>query len=271
MAAPQATSLPLKPFAAKPPAGSFLVTFRAAAFAALVTLGLTIPIVAYRTDVGSFNELILRARWDVVAFACLIVFVLAFVVKSRAAALRVIHVVGLPLALFVVYVVAIAGARIVQFVAYSGSADILGAADASLRVTLRAIRDAALDLTQGVFSKEPPAQAVYLPLAFLLLLLAKAYGAPAVALAKEIWAFVRKTYSSEPWIRTALRVAFAAVAGLFPLLAALATGGINESRYWVDLGVLALTYVMLGWGLNVVVGLAGLLDLGYVAFYAIGA
>ena len=32
-----------------------------------------------------------------------------------------------------------------------------------------------------------------------------------------------------------------------------------------------LTYVMLGWGLNIVVGLAGLLDLGYVAFYAVGA
>ena len=32
-----------------------------------------------------------------------------------------------------------------------------------------------------------------------------------------------------------------------------------------------LTYIMLGWGLNIVVGLAGLLDLGYVAFYAVGA
>jgi branched-chain amino acid transport system permease protein len=42
-------------------------------------------------------------------------------------------------------------------------------------------------------------------------------------------------------------------------------------RYQLDLGVLILTYVMLGWGLNVVVGLAGLLDLGYVAFYAVGA
>jgi branched-chain amino acid transport system permease protein len=40
---------------------------------------------------------------------------------------------------------------------------------------------------------------------------------------------------------------------------------------WVDLGILVLTYIMLGWGLNVVVGLAGLLDLGYVAFYAVGA
>ncbi len=44
-----------------------------------------------------------------------------------------------------------------------------------------------------------------------------------------------------------------------------------QSRYVLDLGTLILTYVMLGWGLNIVVGLAGLLDLGYVAFYAVGA
>ncbi|WP_368904792.1 high-affinity branched-chain amino acid ABC transporter permease LivM [Taklimakanibacter lacteus] len=42
-------------------------------------------------------------------------------------------------------------------------------------------------------------------------------------------------------------------------------------RRIVDLAILMLTYVMLGWGLNIVVGLAGLLDLGYVAFYAVGA
>jgi branched-chain amino acid transport system permease protein len=42
-------------------------------------------------------------------------------------------------------------------------------------------------------------------------------------------------------------------------------------RYVLDIGILVLTYVMLGWGLNIVVGLAGLLDLGYVAFYAVGA
>jgi branched-chain amino acid transport system permease protein len=43
------------------------------------------------------------------------------------------------------------------------------------------------------------------------------------------------------------------------------------NRYVVDVATTVLIYVMLGWGLNVVVGLAGLLDLGYVAFYAIGA
>ncbi|MBI4725025.1 MAG: high-affinity branched-chain amino acid ABC transporter permease LivM [Rhodomicrobium sp.] len=42
-------------------------------------------------------------------------------------------------------------------------------------------------------------------------------------------------------------------------------------RYAVDTATQILIYVMLGWGLNVVVGLAGLLDLGYVAFYAVGA
>ena len=43
------------------------------------------------------------------------------------------------------------------------------------------------------------------------------------------------------------------------------------SRGAVDIATLILIYVLLGLGLNIVVGLAGLLDLGYVAFYAIGA
>jgi branched-chain amino acid transport system permease protein len=42
-------------------------------------------------------------------------------------------------------------------------------------------------------------------------------------------------------------------------------------RRLLDIGILVVTYIMLGWGLNIVVGLAGLLDLGYVAFYAVGA
>ncbi|MET0746454.1 MAG: high-affinity branched-chain amino acid ABC transporter permease LivM, partial [Microvirga sp.] len=64
---------------------------------------------------------------------------------------------------------------------------------------------------------------------------------------------------------------FLGIALAFPAVVYVIQGGLNESRYWVDLGVLILTYVMLGWGLNIVVGLAGLLDLGYVAFYAVGA
>ncbi|MBU4132798.1 MAG: high-affinity branched-chain amino acid ABC transporter permease LivM [Proteobacteria bacterium] len=41
--------------------------------------------------------------------------------------------------------------------------------------------------------------------------------------------------------------------------------------YHTSIMISALVYVMLGLGLNIVVGLAGLLDLGYVAFYCVGA
>ena len=42
-------------------------------------------------------------------------------------------------------------------------------------------------------------------------------------------------------------------------------------RTWVRIIDFALIYAMLALGLNIVVGFAGLLDLGYIAFYAVGA
>ena len=58
---------------------------------------------------------------------------------------------------------------------------------------------------------------------------------------------------------------------LFPIVV-VALVGFQGSLKWVDnFGIQILIYVMLAWGLNIVVGLAGLLDLGYVAFYAVGA
>ncbi|MBW2544517.1 MAG: branched-chain amino acid ABC transporter permease [Deltaproteobacteria bacterium] len=56
------------------------------------------------------------------------------------------------------------------------------------------------------------------------------------------------------------------VAGIFTMVFPLIF-----SMYQTTIMVTALIYVMLGLGLNIVVGLAGLLDLGYVAFYAVGA
>ena len=53
-----------------------------------------------------------------------------------------------------------------------------------------------------------------------------------------------------------------AIAAIFPLWA---------NNYMIDVGITCLIYVALGLGLNVVVGLCGLLDLGYIAFYAVGA
>ena len=59
--------------------------------------------------------------------------------------------------------------------------------------------------------------------------------------------------------------------GSWLLLAALLALPFVASRSVVDLATLTLIYVILGLGLNVQVGLAGLLDLGFVGFYAIGA
>ena len=63
------------------------------------------------------------------------------------------------------------------------------------------------------------------------------------------------------------------VAIVYPIYAYLAPEslGVFGGRYGITIMILALIYVLLGMGLNIVVGLAGLLDLGYVAFYAIGA
>jgi branched-chain amino acid transport system permease protein len=63
-----------------------------------------------------------------------------------------------------------------------------------------------------------------------------------------------------PWLGVAM-LAFAVALPFLPF----------ADQKVMDLGILILTYIMLGWGLNIVVGLAGLLDLGYVAFYAVGA
>ena len=74
-----------------------------------------------------------------------------------------------------------------------------------------------------------------------------------------------------PAVQNGLNVAGRFVAPALLIFALLVPVIFYDQRYILDLGILVLTYVMLGWGLNVVVGLAGLLDLGYVAFYAVGA
>jgi branched-chain amino acid transport system permease protein len=78
-----------------------------------------------------------------------------------------------------------------------------------------------------------------------------------------------------PAWRTRLRKWFAPFAVGFviayPIIVVLSVG-FGGAVKWIDnFGIQILIYVMLGWGLNIVVGLAGLLDLGYVAFYAVGA
>ena len=91
--------------------------------------------------------------------------------------------------------------------------------------------------------------------AYLRSLRAEAAAGPSVLAkaAKAVQPYV-------PWIAGAA-VGFAFILPFMPF----------SNRYVVDVATTVLIYVMLGWGLNIVVGLAGLLDLGYVAFYAVGA
>ncbi len=63
--------------------------------------------------------------------------------------------------------------------------------------------------------------------------------------------------------------AYFILATLLALLPFLAGAGLGQS--WVRILDFALLYIMLALGLNIVVGYAGLLDLGYIAFYAVGA
>jgi branched-chain amino acid transport system permease protein len=67
-----------------------------------------------------------------------------------------------------------------------------------------------------------------------------------------------------PWSGRALAGALIVVGALLPLFFAQTSG-------FIDATIKALAFVVMALGLNIVVGFAGLLDLGYVAFYAIGA
>jgi branched-chain amino acid transport system permease protein len=73
---------------------------------------------------------------------------------------------------------------------------------------------------------------------------------------------VRSTIQEAPAARLGLLVAILAILAILPLLLGTVISGVLGS---------VMIYVLLGIGLNIVVGYAGLLDLGYVAFFAFGA
>jgi branched-chain amino acid transport system permease protein len=70
-------------------------------------------------------------------------------------------------------------------------------------------------------------------------------------------------------LRARPRLAFALLAALLVALPFLVGAGLGNS--WVRVLDFVLLYILLALGLNIVVGYAGLLDLGFIAFYAIGA
>lgn len=99
---------------------------------------------------------------------------------------------------------------------------------------------------------------------FLVALLVSSFKARQASKPTAASAFftLRRHLFTEPRFTRPILAACSLFAFLFPLL---------FSTYQTSIMTSAMIYVVLGLGLNIVVGLAGLLDLGYVAFYAVGA
>ncbi len=99
-------------------------------------------------------------------------------------------------------------------------------------------------------------------LVFLFQLFREPIMARLTGVREAVPSLVLPSQEAQPWLYRSL---------VLLVLLALLIAPFLVSRSVVDLATLTLIYVMLGLGLNVVVGLAGLLDLGYVGFYAVGA
>jgi branched-chain amino acid transport system permease protein len=201
--------------------------------AGLITFALCVPIVLWRTDQSLTNALRLVLEEERTAWLVGLVFLVRLTANLGYARHLLVGLVWLlPLAVYVLIVG-------LETPLAAGSP---GAQIGELLGRLWPVRDGGL-----------------------LVRLILAYGLLALVFAGAKRPTVRRSAA------TAATPLFLAIALLFPLLVYRYTGSLSGSQYYVDLGILILTYVMLGWGLNIVVGLAGLLDLGYVAFYAVGA
>ena len=256
---------PMAVTAAPPAQTALAAALKSAGFAALVAFGLCIPIIALRTD-QSPSGLMLTLRPHAVALMTVLTFAVAF---ARAIRLRLPQSLGGP-------------SPLLRLAAFAGIAAVFALGFLATEALTPPL--AGLILPGVAISFMPPKVWLVWTGAVFALILAQGLIVPAVPGLLEATGRSGARSEKEAGTRAAGGEArasrrlgsFASVALLgfavaFPVIAAVATGGLSEGRYWIDLGILVLTYVMLGWGLNIVVGLAGLLDLGYVAFYAVGA
>ena len=220
---------------------------REALYAGLISFGLFVLLIGLKTDQNIRNELILVPRWGLLAIVVGAVMVGRFVavayIQPFLANQKVANIAtgllpdSVAVRFFKVpyFIAAIAGAAILWFVGDSLAA----ALPAGLGVYVRMLRS-------------------------LLIIYALA------------WVF----YYFRDFITRHFSVLGVSILALYPVIVVLVLtlytgsvmGGFQGSLKWVDnFGIQVLIYVMLAWGLNIVIGLAGLLDLGYVAFYAVGA
>jgi len=219
---------------AQPP---FATAMREAIYAGVISFGLFVLLIGVKTDQNIRNELILVQRWGLLAFIVALVMVIRFAMV----------------------------AYVRPAMARQAAADKRGGLTGSfasrfftlpfflIGVVLAAVL---LVIGDGLQASSNPQLAVLIGFIRGLAII--------YAIACVIYYF-----------RVFMRAYFSLIAitalVLFPIVMVLLFG-FQGSLKWVDnFGIQILIYVMLAWGLNIVVGLAGLLDLGYVAFYAVGA
>jgi branched-chain amino acid transport system permease protein len=219
---------------------------RLTAWTALIALVLLLPLIGFNTVQNIHNELVLETRWPLLGTMVAIVAAirLAWEILPRQ--------------------------RIKQaWTAYVRSPDKL-----LVTALLCGLVAALARLTLGTLADASPALRASL-LSIMIAGILAAFGFTVRALIA--WTLLRYPATTETGrlrrrqIGAALRAAGLGFLVAYPLVM-LALTGFQGAIKWIDnYGIQILIYVMLGWGLNIVVGLAGLLDLGYVAFYAVGA
>ena len=216
---------------------------RAAAFTGLVAFGLFLPLIAFRAVHDIRNELVLETRWPLFA-----AFVAGAFVSRLIWELMPRERLKQQLAVFFRSPVKLAAAA---------------GACALAATVLRIVAKTGFGTESAV--------ALLLSYLFAFGTIAFAVGAAVAGTLARNPASTEHGRQRRRQIGAGLKMAALGFLIAYPLMVFWLLGS-QGSIKWIDnYGIQILIYVMLGWGLNIVVGLAGLLDLGYVAFYAVGA
>ncbi|EJZ17650.1 high-affinity branched-chain amino acid ABC transporter permease LivM [Rhizobium sp. Pop5] len=226
--------------AGKPDAGLVRKGLIQALFAAVLALGMFVLYVGLKTDQNISNELVIVQRWGLLAIFVIIAAVGRFAVVMFAATpglfAKTMRVVA-PLAVLLIAVYF--GYVFVREQLWFDLL-ILGGLVVFAALLYALIKYVLLPAEERRRERNVEAERLGLPL------------------------------EASPYETHYLKVVLAALL-LYPMVAVAWKGPQGSLTFVDNFGIQILIYVMLAWGLNIVVGLAGLLDLGYVAFYAVGA
>jgi branched-chain amino acid transport system permease protein len=230
--------------APKPASSDFMRALRAAAFTGLIAFGLFLPLIAFKAIHDIRNELVLETRWGLfgifvgTAFAARLVWELLPHEPIKAAWRAYVRS---PSLLALTALISLGTAVVTQL------------------------------FRRSVLGLEHNPYLLLLVIIAALIAVAAAVGCAAASVNRRYPGATDEERRRRHQIGIALRTGALGFLIAYPMIM-LALAGPQGAIKWVDnFGVQILIYVMLCWGLNIVVGLAGLLDLGYVAFYSVGA